>query len=83
MQPENSSRSSSSSSSAGGTENGVQSMGSIPALGMSAATVKARKSTMASFNTFLEEQHQVDETWPSTMESLTEEQANDEPQRRG
>ena len=44
---------------------------------MSAATVKARKSTMASFNTFLEEQHQVDETWPSTMESLTEEQAND------
>jgi hypothetical protein len=52
-------------------------MGAIPALGMAAATVKARNSTTASFNSFLQDQHQVDETWPVTMESLTEEQAND------
>jgi hypothetical protein len=39
--------------------------------------VKARTAATARFNSFLAEQHQLDETWPSTMESLTEAQAND------
>ena len=52
-------------------------MGTIPGFGMSASTVKARKACAASFNTFLAEQHQRDETWPEVMDALTEVHAND------
>jgi hypothetical protein len=52
-------------------------MPSIPAVGISQSTIQGRASSRVSFEKFLEEQHNVDESWPKTMEELTEDQAND------
>jgi hypothetical protein len=77
MEVGNISGSCSSSCGGGGSGNGVQGMGAIPALGIADATVKARRAATARFNSFLADQHQLDDTWPSTMDDLTEAQAND------
>jgi len=67
--------SSSSSSSSG--KGSVNDMPSIPSLGISQATVQGRASSKVSFEKFLVEQHGCDDSWPKTMQELTEDQAND------
>ena len=51
--------------------------GKIASRGASHSTIATTTSAMKAFAAFLEYQHNLDESWPTTVEALSEDQAND------